>query len=219
MTRFDLRRRGDTLGSPVVNRLRGCGVIAALVIGASVFADSRNGDPDKAAVAKSSKKDSPKVHVSVFNRDGELVGPVESAKLHLTDKEWKARLTPEQYKIARAKGTEPAFCGTLLDNKQKGVYTCVCCGLPLFSSVAKFNSGTGWPSFFQPIAAKNVVEHPDYSDVDPADGNSLRSLRLPPRARFRRRASSDAAEVLLKFGISEIHHERQAGFTCGSRYR
>src|SRR5439155_549616 len=77
--------------------------------------------------------------------------------------EWRARLTPEQYAIARGKGTERPFCGTLLDNKREGVYGCVCCGLPLFSSAAKFTSGTGWPSFFQPVADENLRTHTDHS--------------------------------------------------------
>ncbi|MBI2826551.1 MAG: bifunctional methionine sulfoxide reductase B/A protein [Planctomycetia bacterium] len=101
----------------------------------------------------------PKVHV--FNRQGEFVGPVESPRLVLSDDEWQRRLTPEQYEVSRGKGTERPFCGTLLDNKQEGVYTCVGCGLPLFSSAAKFHSGTGWPSFFQPIAPGNIEELPD----------------------------------------------------------
>jgi methionine-R-sulfoxide reductase len=96
-------------------------------------------------------------NVRVFNHQGELVGPVESARVVRSDAEWRAQLTPEQYVIARGKGTERPFCGTLLDNKRAGVYTCICCGLPLFESGAKFNSGTGWPSFFSPIAAENVV--------------------------------------------------------------
>jgi peptide methionine sulfoxide reductase msrA/msrB len=103
------------------------------------------------------------VHVRVFNSAGELVGPVESPRVEKTDAQWKAQLTPEQYQIARNKGTERAFCGTLLDNKKDGVYACVCCGLPLFSSSDKFNSGTGWPSFFQPVAKENVIEHEDRS--------------------------------------------------------
>jgi methionine-R-sulfoxide reductase len=101
------------------------------------------------------------VKVKVFNRKGELVGPVETAKVVKTDAQWKAQLTATQYEIARAKGTERAFCGNLLDNHQEGVYSCVCCGLPLFSSDSKFNSGTGWPSFFQPVAKENVIEHVD----------------------------------------------------------
>lgn len=101
--------------------------------------------------------------VYVFNREGQLVGPVAAAGWNLSDAEWKARLSPEQFRVLRNQGTERAFCGTLLDNKQTGVYTCAGCGLPLFSSDAKFNSGTGWPSFFQPIAAENVRQRSDVS--------------------------------------------------------
>jgi peptide methionine sulfoxide reductase msrA/msrB len=103
------------------------------------------------------------VSVYVFNRQGKLVGPVQSPKVVKTDAEWKKQLTPKQYEIARAKGTEPAFCGLLLDNKEPGVYSCICCGLPLFSSDVKFHSGTGWPSFYQPIARENVIEQVDRS--------------------------------------------------------
>ena len=101
--------------------------------------------------------------VKVFNRQGKLVGPVESAHVTKTDAEWRAQLNSEQFRIARGQGTERPFCGTLLDNKRSGVYTCVCCGLPLFSSSSKFNSGTGWPSFFQPVAAENVLTRSDES--------------------------------------------------------
>lgn len=101
------------------------------------------------------------MRVKVFNRKGQLVGPVESAPVTKTDAQWRAQLTPEQFQIARGKGTERPFCGTLLDNKRPGVYSCVCCSLPLFVSDAKFNSSTGWPSFFQPVAAENVGTHED----------------------------------------------------------
>ena len=101
--------------------------------------------------------------VKVFNHQGQLVGPVEVARIVKTDTQWRNQLTPEQFQIARAKGTERPFCGTLLDNKRQGVYACVCCGLPLFASGAKFNSGTGWPSFFQPVADENVITHEDRS--------------------------------------------------------
>ena len=103
------------------------------------------------------------VQVHVFNKSGQLVGPVETPKLTLSDEEWQRRLTPEQFRILRSSGTERPFCGTLLDNKRQGVYSCVGCGLPLFSSDAKFHSGTGWPSFFQPIAPGNVAEIADHS--------------------------------------------------------
>lgn len=101
--------------------------------------------------------------VKIFNRQGELVGPVDVLKVVKSDAEWQQQLTPTQFQIARGKGTERAFCGTLLDNKRHGVYTCICCGLPLFSSSSKFNSGTGWPSFFQPIAEENVLTEVDRS--------------------------------------------------------
>jgi methionine-R-sulfoxide reductase len=103
------------------------------------------------------------IRVKVFNREGKLVGPVESPRVEKTDAQWREQLTPSQYEVARDKGTEKPFCGTLLDNKLEGVYTCICCGLPLFSSDTKFHSGTGWPSFFQPVGKENVVEVPDNS--------------------------------------------------------
>ena len=103
------------------------------------------------------------MNVKLFNQQGQLVGPMDVAKVVKSDAEWRRELTPEQYQVARGKGTEQAFCGTLLDNKRQGVYACVCCGLPLFASTAKFQSGTGWPSFFAPIAAENVVTAVDRS--------------------------------------------------------
>jgi peptide methionine sulfoxide reductase msrA/msrB len=136
-----------------------------LTVAGSVLALQNWSDEGGLAVSKEpSKKGAAKmVRVHVFNREGKLVGPVDSPRVVKTDAEWRKQLPKEQYEIARAKGTEPAFCGNLLDNKLHGVYTCVCCGLPLFSSDSKFNSGTGWPSFFQPIGKGNVVEHADLS--------------------------------------------------------
>jgi peptide methionine sulfoxide reductase msrA/msrB len=103
------------------------------------------------------------VRIHVFNRDGKLVGPVDSPKVIHNDAEWKRRLTAEQYQVLRSQATERPFCGILLDTKKQGVYSCAGCGLPLFSSDAKFGSGTGWPSFFQPIAKENVAERSDWS--------------------------------------------------------
>jgi methionine-R-sulfoxide reductase len=77
--------------------------------------------------------------------------------------ELAAKLDPEAYEITQKAGTERPFCGTLLDNKKEGTYVCVVCGLPLFASNAKFNSGTGWPSFFQPFDSDHVAEHIDES--------------------------------------------------------
>lgn len=77
-------------------------------------------------------------------------------KLYKTDADWRAQLTDEQYRVAREHGTEPAFSGEYCDNHESGVYRCVCCGTPLFLSEHKFESGTGWPSYWQPISADNV---------------------------------------------------------------
>jgi methionine-R-sulfoxide reductase len=93
----------------------------------------------------------------VFNKVGQLVGPIEMEAVSKSNAEWRAQLTEEQYRITRTQGTEAPFCGTLLDNKKDGVYSCVCCGLPLFASSDKFDSGTGWPSFVRPIARENIA--------------------------------------------------------------
>jgi peptide methionine sulfoxide reductase msrA/msrB len=95
--------------------------------------------------------------------NAQTTGVTNMQKVVKTDAEWKKLLTPEQYEVARGKGTERAFCGAFHDNHQDGVYSCVCCDLPLFSSTAKFDSGTGWPSFFTPVAKENITEHRDVS--------------------------------------------------------
>jgi methionine-R-sulfoxide reductase len=137
---------------------------AALIIAQSITGCGFGSDPDPTTQpAKEIPAMNPTVKVKVFNHAGQLVGPIEMPKVIKSDAVWEAELTPEQYKIARAKGTEAPFCGNLLDNRQAGIYKCVCCGLPLFSSDSKFHSGTGWPSFFQPVAAENVLEHTDRS--------------------------------------------------------
>jgi peptide-methionine (R)-S-oxide reductase len=84
-------------------------------------------------------------------------------KVIKSDSEWRQQLTPEQYRVARQHGTERAFSGVYHATKEPGVYTCVCCGSPLFSSTSKFDSGTGWPSFTAPVAPENVAEESDQS--------------------------------------------------------
>jgi peptide-methionine (R)-S-oxide reductase len=101
-------------------------------------------------------------------------GPIEAAprtqaastqrgirKIVKTETEWKKQLTPEQYKVLREKGTERAFTGKFWDHHARGVYKCAACGLELFDSATKFDSGTGWPSFWAPIAQANVTVHTD----------------------------------------------------------
>jgi peptide-methionine (R)-S-oxide reductase len=84
-------------------------------------------------------------------------------KIKKSDAEWKSQLTPEQFQIARQKGTEPAFTGKYWDNHEQGLYRCSSCGMDLFRSETKFDSGTGWPSFSMPVSAENVRTETDSS--------------------------------------------------------
>ncbi len=84
-------------------------------------------------------------------------------KVEKTEEEWQDQLTPEQYRVTRMKGTERAFTGEYWDHKGEGVYRCVCCGEPLFSSETKYDSGTGWPSFWAPVSEGNVETEEDRS--------------------------------------------------------
>ena len=86
-----------------------------------------------------------------------------SEKITKSDQEWKQQLSPDQYYVTREAGTEPAFTGKYWKTKDKGTYHCVCCGAPLFESETKFDSGTGWPSFFKPVNPEAVAEHTDRS--------------------------------------------------------
>jgi len=118
-----------------------------------------------ADIAKSTNSPAakPTVRVRLLDKDGRPTEPMAMEKVVKTDAEWLKQLTFKQYQIARNKGTEPAFCGAFYDHKKSGIYTCICCDLPLFSSDAKFDSGTGWPSFFKPFATENVTTKIDSS--------------------------------------------------------
>jgi peptide-methionine (R)-S-oxide reductase len=85
------------------------------------------------------------------------------SKLKKTDQEWRQQLDAEQYRVCREKGTERAFTGKYWDSKEQGTYICVACGVPLFSSETKYDSRSGWPSFYQPVTADCVEEHDDNS--------------------------------------------------------
>ena len=82
-------------------------------------------------------------------------------KVQKTEEEWRQQLTPEQYRVARMKGTEAPFTGEYHDSKEPGVYKCVACGAELFTSETKFDSGCGWPSFYQPVAEEKIDEEAD----------------------------------------------------------
>lgn len=86
-----------------------------------------------------------------------------SDRIDKTDNEWRSELSPEQYRVCRQCGTEPPFSGKFWAEKRPGLYRCVCCRAPLFRSETKFDSGTGWPSYFQPVARAAIRELPDYA--------------------------------------------------------
>lgn len=87
----------------------------------------------------------------------------EASKIEVSDAEWRTKLTPEQYHVTRKHGTERAFSHPYYQEKRAGMYCCVCCGAPLFSSETKYDSGTGWPSFYAPAGKEAVAEHDDRS--------------------------------------------------------
>lgn len=93
----------------------------------------------------------------------EKKGFVMVDKIAKTDEDWKKQLTPLEFDVTRKKGTERAFTGEYWDNHERGLYRCICCGTDLFTSDTKFESGTGWPSFYQPVAPENVKEETDRS--------------------------------------------------------
>lgn len=86
-----------------------------------------------------------------------------ATKIEKSEQEWREQLTPEQFEVTRKAGTERAFTGPYCEEKGEGTYRCVCCGTELFSSDTKFDSGTGWPSFFDPMESDAVVTRPDNS--------------------------------------------------------
>src|ERR1700690_2790312 len=114
-----------------------------------------------AAMAKS-PDDKNTVTVIQFGEDGKSLGPSRVEKVRKTDAEWKQQLTPLQFEVTRKAGTERAFSGQY-DIHDNGFYRCICCGSALFSSETKFDSGTGWPSFWAPIAKENVRKSIDTS--------------------------------------------------------
>ena len=129
-------------------------VVASVVMLFSVGCSKMNASDDK----KGSSSEGPVKLYSV-----EKKGYVMSDKVVKTNAEWKKQLTPIQYDVAREKGTERAFTGEYWNNHEKGIYKCVCCGTDLFDSETKFESGTGWPSFYQTIAKENVKTDTDKS--------------------------------------------------------
>jgi len=134
---------------------------AALLSGTACTGDAHSAD--SAAPADARRRDPGRVRLVDFSDSGKRIGIVTTEKVIKSDEEWRRQLTPEQFAVARKKGTEPAFTGKYYKLHDRGIYRCVCCGNALFSSDTKFESGTGWPSFWAPIAKENVAEETDTS--------------------------------------------------------
>ncbi len=105
----------------------------------------------------------PRLKVVLFRDNGSRGETVETNKISKTDEEWKKELSPEEFAVARKKGTERAFTGRYWNHHEDGIYRCSCCGTALFRSEEKFDSGTGWPSFWAPAAQENVATEEDDS--------------------------------------------------------
>jgi len=117
----------------------------------------------------SAPKRSSTVTVENFSAAGKSEGRVQVARVIKTDAEWRKQLSPDSYEVTRHADTERPFTGKNWNNHASGIYRCICCDTPLFDSQTKFESGTGWPSFWQPLSRSNIVESPD---------NSLRMQRI-----------------------------------------
>lgn len=135
--------------------LAGAALVAAATIAFTNLYPRNVADAEETATAETKLR--------LLGPDGELAPPTDSPRLSLSESEWKKRLTEAQFYILREKGTERAGTGALLNNKQEGLYLCAACGLPLFESKTKFESGTGWPSFYAPVADENVLSERDVS--------------------------------------------------------
>jgi len=135
------------------------GLVAAVAAGIQLVRTRTAGAESKTAESIAPKAEPQRVTVfSVERNESAMVDKVEKS-----DAEWKQELTPEQYSVMRQKGTERPFTGELWDNHSNGVYRCAGCGTDLFMSDTKFDSGTGWPSFYQPVAKENVASESDKS--------------------------------------------------------
>ena len=139
-----------------------------------------------------------------------------SLRVTKTEEEWKKELTPEQFDVLRKHGTERAGTSRSIQKKRAGTYACAGCDLPLFSSETKFDSGTGWPSFWKPID-NAVATTTDTQLVHDAHRSSLPAMRRPSRPRLRRRAEADGPALLHERRGAEVHSE--GGWLISSNFR
>jgi peptide-methionine (R)-S-oxide reductase len=137
---------------------------SALVIGGGIYIFSmRKTHTDEMQSAEASTSTPQEVTIVEFSDSGERKGTVKVPKVSKSEAEWRKQLTPNAFDITRHDDTEMAFTGKYWNEHDKGLYRCVCCGTALFDSATKFESGTGWPSFYQPIAEENVSTSSDRS--------------------------------------------------------
>lgn len=111
----------------------------------------------------SGPKRSPTVAIEMFSAAGKSLGRMQVDRIVKTDAEWRKQLPSDSYEVTRKEGTERPYSGKYWNNHASGIYHCICCDTPAFDSQTKFESGTGWPSFWQPISRANIVESPDNS--------------------------------------------------------
>jgi peptide-methionine (R)-S-oxide reductase len=130
------------------------GGLAALIVNAAVG--------KTVAATLSSPKASPDVLIENFSVAGKSLGVMRRARIAKTDEEWQRQLSADAFRVTRRAGTERSFSGQYDANRADGLYRCICCDTALFDSRTKYDSGTGWPSFWRPISAINVVKTPDY---------------------------------------------------------
>jgi peptide-methionine (R)-S-oxide reductase len=143
-------------------------LLAAATLGGGLYFSNMGIFSKKTATAEAGTQQKPaanqtpqEVDIVEFTDSGERKETVHVPKVVKTENEWKQQLSPGAYNVTREDGTEMAFTGEYWNNHEQGIYRCICCGTALFSSDTKFESGTGWPSFYQPIAEENVEKIDD----------------------------------------------------------
>jgi peptide-methionine (R)-S-oxide reductase len=147
----------------MVDRRRFLGTSLLAVAGGSLLACFKSSVVSVANANSSADDDRRPVTIIRFSDSGQNLGPVKVPKVHKTDAEWQRQLTHLQFEVTRQQGTEMAFTGQYYNLHDKGMYRCICCDNALFSSDTKYDSGTGWPSFWAPIAKENVRSSSDTS--------------------------------------------------------
>lgn len=157
------RAHPEAAGSMLTRRLFVAAIAALPIAVSGLMAFGADSSEDWNSASGSGSAEPQKVSIVEFSDSGERMGLVSIDKKKKTEAEWKETLTPEQYEVTRRKGTERPFANKYADWHEDGIFRCVCCGNALFSSETKFDSGTGWPSFWAPIAPENVKTEVDRS--------------------------------------------------------